>query len=364
MVATLAEPQDRVETRRSAIWQLARLVETVRDYAIILLDVDGHVMSWNPGVERIKGYTAPQILGEHFSIFYTHEDQARGRPQAMLEQALRDGSAEMEGWRVRSDGSRFWADVTVLALRDDDGNLLGFGKVTRDLTERRRAHEELELFASSAAHDLQEPLRTISGFAELLLRRHGDELDREAQEFVEHITSATRRMQSLIGDLLAFARSGDAAGHDEPVALARALEAAMDHLAGAIFDRGVTVRTSIPPEAAVIADVQGIEQVLQNLLSNAIKYGDTERPEVIVVAELDEDGCWRVAVTDNGAGVPEEERERIFEPFTQVRRGDFGGTGLGLSICRRIVSRHAGSIGVEPVPSGGSRFWFRLPSSG
>jgi PAS domain S-box-containing protein len=359
----VAEPQESVETRRSAIWQLARLVETVRDYAIFLLDVDGHVMTWNPGAERIKGFTAPEILGEHFSIFYTHEDQVRGRPQAMLEEALRDGSAQMEGWRMRSDGSRFWADVSVFTLRDDDGNLLGFGKVTRDLTDRRRAHEELEQFASSAAHDLQEPLRTISGFADLLLRRHGAQLDREAQEFLEHITSATGRMQALIGDLLAFARSAGATGHDEPVLLGRALEAALDHLAGAMFERGVAVRTSIAPEASVVADAQGIEQVFQNLLSNAVKYADAHRPEVMVVAEHEEDGAWRVDVIDNGPGVPAEDRERIFEPFTQVRRGDPDGTGLGLSICRRIVTRHAGSIGVEDAPAGGSRFWFRLPTS-
>ena len=359
----MAEPPESVETRRSAIWQLARLVETVRDYAIFLLDVDGHVMTWNPGAARIKGYTAPEILGEHFSIFYTHEDQARGRPQAMLEQALREGSAQMEGWRVRSDGSRFWADVSVFTLRDDDGNLLGFGKVTRDLTDRRAAHEELEQFASSAAHDLQEPLRTISGFADLLLRRHAGELDQEGQEFLEHITLATGRMQRLIGGLLAFARSGGATGHDEPVVLARALEAAMDHLAGAMFERGASVRTSISPEASVIADVQGVEQVFQNLLSNAVKYADPHRPEVMVIAECEQGGHWRVDVIDNGPGVPAEERERIFEPFTQVRRGDSAGTGLGLSICRRVVTRHAGTIGVADVPAGGSRFWFRLPTA-
>src|SRR5205085_9773810 len=187
-----------------------------------------------------------------------HEDQARNRPADILEQARRDGSAHQEGWRVRKDGTRFWADVTVTALHDDDGNMLGFGKVTHDLSEHRRAHEELDLFAASAAHDLQEPLRTISGFADLLLRRHGDGLDREAYEFVEHITAATSRMQALIGDLLEFARSGGATGHDEPVVLCRALETALDHLAGALFERGIVVRSSVSPDACVIADAQGV----------------------------------------------------------------------------------------------------------
>jgi PAS domain S-box-containing protein len=356
------EPRDTLERPHSTVWQIARLVESLEDYAVFLLDVDGHVLTWNPGVERIKGYTAREILGEHFSVFYTHEDRARGLPQQALENALREGSHESLGWRVRKGGGRFWADVTLTTLRDDDGNLVGFGKVTRDLTQLRMAQEELEMFASSAAHDLQEPLRTISGFAELLRRRHGAELQPEANEFVDHITSAAERMQRLIGDLLAFARSGGGPVEGEPIAMARAVDAVIEHLAGAIFDRGLAVRTSLPPDAVVIAEKRGVEQILQNLLSNALKHANPERPEVTVVAERD-GADWRVEITDNGPGIPADQREQIFEPFTQLRRDEFGGTGLGLAICRRIVTLHGGAIGVDVAPGGGSRFWFTLPAS-
>ena len=358
----MAESRDTLNRPQSTVWQIARLVESLQDYAVFLLDPDGHVVTWNPGIERIKGYSAREILGEHFSIFYTHEDRARGVPQQALETALQEGSYELLGWRVRKDGTRFWADVTISALRDDDGNHLGYGKVTRDLTQLRLAQEELEMFASSAAHDLQEPLRTISGFAELLLRRHGSDLDSEAQEFVEHIVAGADRMQRLIGDLLAFARSGGGPVEGEPIVLARSVDAVLGHLAGALFERGVAVRCSVPPEAVALAERRGVEQVVQNLVSNALKYGDGKKPEVSIVGERGE-GVWRLEVTDNGPGVPADQREQIFEPFTQLRREDFGGTGLGLAICRRIVVRHGGEIGVESAPGGGARFWFTLPAS-
>jgi PAS domain S-box-containing protein len=356
------ESRDTLDRPRSTVWQIARLVESLEDYAVFLLDVDGHVVTWNTGIERIKGYTARDILGEHFSIFYTHEDRAKGVPQQALATAMAEGSHQFLGWRVRKDGTRFWADVTMSALRDDEGNHLGYGKVTRDLTQLRLAQEELEMFASSAAHDLQEPLRTISGFAELLQRRHGSELSPEAHEFAQHITSAADRMQRLIGDLLAFARSGGGKVEGKPIAVSRAVDMVLGHLAGAIFERGTTVRTSVPPEAVVLAEQRGVEQVIQNLLSNALKHADADKPEVRITAEPVE-AEWRVEICDNGAGVPPDQRETIFEPFTQLRREDFGGTGLGLAICSRIVERLGGAIGVEPGPGGGSRFWFTLPTA-
>jgi PAS domain S-box-containing protein len=346
--------------RESPVQQLALLVDSVTDYAIFLLDPEGNVLTWNPGAERTKGYTAAQIIGEHFAVFYTEEDRADGAPAAALAAAARDGRFEEEGWRVRGDGDRFWASVLVTAVRDDAGRLLGFGKVTRDLTELRAAQQELELFASTAAHDLQEPLRTITGFTELLERRHGAALPPDGREFLGHIVGAAERMQRLISDLLAFARSGRGGVEPAPVALADAATAVIATLHGALSERGVQVAVAVPADALVLADRPGIERLLQNLLSNAVKFADPERPEVAVAARRD-GGEWIVTVTDNGPGVPADQRERIFEPFTQLRRDDFGGTGLGLSICRRIAERHDGRIGVEPAPEKGSRFWFALP---
>src|SRR5438034_838846 len=173
--------------------QLAVLVNQATDYAIFVLDPDGHILSWNAGAQHLKGYEAEEIIGRHFSIFYSPEDRARNHPDYELDVAVREGRYEEEGWRLRKDGTRFWASVTITAVRDEEGRLTGFAKVTRDLTERRRtqrelegvveelrlANEELDRFAAVAAHDMTDPLRTISGFAEFLLETEPSEEQRE-----------------------------------------------------------------------------------------------------------------------------------------------------------------------------------------
>ena len=359
----MSEWRDVVAAPRSQIWQLVRLIDTLVDYAVFLLDRDGHVLTWNPGAERAKGYTAEEILGEHFSLFYTPEDRAAGRPQEALATAARLGHVEYEGWRLRKDGTRFWGDVVITALFDDDGVLLGFGKVTRDLTQRRMDQEDLETFASSAAHDLQEPLRTISGFAELLARRHGASLAPDAQEFLDHISAAAERMQRLISGLLAYARAGQVGERAGPSSLNAAVRTVAEQLGAAIFDAGVAVQTSVPPDAVVLADLQGVEQVIQNLLSTRVNHAAPERPEVTLVAEREGD-AWRDRGSRHAPGIPGEHRDRIFEPFTQLSGRGSGGTGLGLAICSRILRRYGGAIGVDPAPGTGSRFWFTLPAGG
>ncbi len=187
-VRRLAEEQTRAKTLalesvNRELTEFRRLVSSVRDYAIFMLDPAGHVLSWNAGAQRLKGYEHEEIIGRHFSTFYTAEDRARDHPANELRIAVRDGRYAEEGWRIRKDGGRFWASVTITAVRDEDGRLTGFAKVTRDLTERKRneealqkaveelraANEELDRFAIVAAHDMADPLRTISGFAEVLL---------------------------------------------------------------------------------------------------------------------------------------------------------------------------------------------------
>src|SRR5207302_257122 len=167
------------------------LVESVKEYAIFVLDPAGRVASWNAGAEAIKGYAAEEILGQHFSVFYTPEDVARGTPQAHLDAAERDGRLENEGWRVRKDGNRFWADAVITAIRDPAGTLIGFGKVTRDLSARRRteeqlaqSHAELERFSYSVSHDLRAPLRAINGYAQAVLEDYATALDAEGQRFL------------------------------------------------------------------------------------------------------------------------------------------------------------------------------------
>lgn len=351
-----------MQTPGSAVHQLALLIATVEDYAIFLLDREGHVLTWNPGAERSSGYTAAEIVGEHVSVFYTPEEREQGRPQEALSAAERDGTYRHEGWRVRKDGATFWASVLLMALRDEQGHLLGFGKVTRDLTDLRIAQRDLELFAATAAHDLQEPLRTITGFSDLLSSRHGNQLPAEGQEFLAHIAVAAARMQQLISDLLAYARSSPGESPSVPVGLAGAVSVMLDSLQGALTERGLAIEIDVPGEAAVLADTAGTELLLQNLVSNAIKYADAERPAVSVSARRAGDE-WIVTVTDNGAGIDVHQRERIFDPFTQLRHEEFGGTGLGLSIARRIVAHHGGRIGVDDAPGGGSAFWFALTAA-
>src|SRR4051812_41309234 len=194
---------------------LTLLIESVSEYAIFAMDDQGYIVTWNRGAQRLKGYTQDEIVGRHFSTFYTEPDIARDHPAHELEIATREGRYEEEGWRVRKDGTLFWANVVITALRDEDGQIVGFGKVTRDLTDRRRAeqarekaateleeaNEQLRTFASAAAHVLAEPLRTVHGFADLLASRYGDRLDDRGREFLEHVQSGSERMEALIDHL-------------------------------------------------------------------------------------------------------------------------------------------------------------------
>ena len=353
--------------------ELALLIETVTDYAIFLLDPEGRIRTWNRGAERIKGYTAQEIIGAHFSRFYTPEDQARGHPDHELRVAVRDGRYEEEGWRVRKDGTRFWANAIITPLRGQDGELVGFGKVTRDLTARReaqealraaneqlrRSNEELDRFASVAAHDLSDPLRTVSGFAELLAHQ---ELPAEAAAYVGHIVATAERMSRLLADLLEYARAGEAALSAEPVSLCEAAGRVMAMLAAAVGARGAEVVEDLPEAAVVLALHGDVELVLQNLIANALKFG-AATPHVEVAA-APVDGGWRLTVVDNGPGIAPADQERIFAPFERAHPElSRGGTGLGLAICQRLVRRHGGQLGVESEPGQGATFWVLLPAA-
>jgi PAS domain S-box-containing protein len=212
-----------ITERRQADLHIRLLVESVLDYAIFSMDAEGHITSWNIGGQRIKGYKTEEILGKHFSIFYTEEDRTAGLPEHILQTAARQGHFEGEGWRVRKDGTRFWASIVVTALRDEDGILYGFSKVTRDMSERktlleqlkRHADEleirvqereqinaELEAFAYSVSHDLRAPLRAIVGFAEALQEDCAKDLDQQGREYLDEIIRAAARMNVLVRDLL------------------------------------------------------------------------------------------------------------------------------------------------------------------
>jgi PAS domain S-box-containing protein len=358
--------------------QFRRLVLSVSDYAIFLLDPDGHISTWNAGARRAKGYTEEEILGRHFSVFYTEEDRASGHPADELRIAAETGRYQEEGWRVRKDGSRFWANVVITAARGADGALLGFAKVTRDLTERReaeqalqdanerlaRSNQELDRFASVAAHDLQEPLRTIAGFSGLLQRRHADALDEGGRGYVEQIVAAVERMQNLVDDLLGYARAAEPSGvGGDTVVLDSAIALVLEELRATIEARGAVVVVDVADHIDVHAEARDVEAVLRNLLSNAVKFADADAPSVIIRA-TPADADVRVEVIDNGIGIDPADRPRLFLPFQRLHSAaDYPGTGLGLAIAQRVVERNNGFIGVDSVAGEGSRFWFTLPAA-
>jgi PAS domain S-box-containing protein len=371
--------RDLTERHRAAqqLELFRHMVASVRDYAIYSLDRDGYIQTWNAGAGLIKGYTAEEVIGRHFSLFYTDEDRARDHPGEELKIAARDGRYEEEGWRVRKDGTRLWANIVLTALYDDDGSLRGYAKVTRDLTARRAAEQdlwrttqelersngELERFASAAAHDLAEPLHTIAGLADLIDRRHGAKLDDDGREALRHIRGGAERLRGLVDGLLAYSRASHGAMRLDRVDMNEVLSHVIDSLRARLSERAAVVDHDSSDLGVVMGDQRLLEAVLQNLVANALKFNEREEPRIEFRAEHI-DGDVRLWVCDDGIGIAPEYQERVFGLFSRLHGIDsYPGTGLGLAMCRRIIERHGGEMGVESTPGQGSRFWFTLPAA-
>ncbi|HYL56366.1 MAG TPA: PAS domain S-box protein, partial [Gemmatimonadales bacterium] len=349
------------------------LVGTVRDYAIYMLDPSGRVMSWNRGAEQIKGYTAEEIVGRHFSSFYPPEAIAAGTPERALATATEHGRFEEENWRVRKDGSRFWADVVITAVRDDQGKLLGFAKVTRDLTERKRTDEllrrhtaqlevanaELDAFAYSVSHDLRAPLRSIDGFSQALLEDYAAQLDDAGRDHLQRVRLATQRMATLIDDLLNLSRvtrSEMVIGSVDLSGLARELAAEL-----AASDPGRTVDLVIAPGLEARADRGLLRVVLQNLMGNAWKFTGKRDGARIEVGVVSSNGERAYFVRDNGAGFDMAFASKLFGAFQRLHRAtEFPGTGVGLATVQRIIHRHGGRVWAESIVDRGATFYFTL----
>jgi PAS domain S-box-containing protein len=357
---------------------LRLLVESVKDYAIFVLDPDGIIRTWNPGAERLKGYRASEIIGRHFSQFYTPADVAVGRPQNGLRRALADGRYEDEGWRVRKDGTLFWADVVISAMYDETGEHRGFAKVTRDLTERRNAEEERiklaraeeavrlrEEFMSIAAHELRTPLNALKlqilALKLLLEPERYPELDRvQAARKVERLLHLTDRFAKLISSLLDSSRlsSGRLTLEKEEMDLIACAKDMIVSLQDRSAAKQVRIELHGPRQVIGHWDRLRIEQVISNLLDNAIVYGEGAPVDVFVEAD---DALATLRVVDAGPGIAPEDRGRIFERFARGGPSPTGhGLGLGLYITRAIVEAHGGRIELRDSPRGAD-FAVRLP---
>jgi PAS domain S-box-containing protein len=365
--------------------QFRLLVASVRDYAIFVLDPQGNVATWNLGAERIKGYAAGEIIGRHFSTFYPAEDVARGKPAWELAEAERDGRFEDEGWRVRKDGSRFWANVIITALGNESGALCGFGKVTRDLTARREAEETARKLAAEQAarevaekteryqrdllavlgHDLRNCLSVIVTAAEMNRLQGGDE---KVRRRAAQVVSSAKRMRQIIHGIIDYTY---AQRDGIPIA---ARDGVDFH---AVCERVLQEFRVLHPARELVYEAEGtpvgawdegrLEQVVQNLVGNALKYGAADAPVAVRWSRSGDrqDDDLVLTVHNDGPPIPSDLLPEVFEPFRSGERAPEHGDrsmGLGLFIVREIVHAHGGEVSVTSDGEQGTTFTVTLPA--
>ncbi|WP_432835094.1 sensor histidine kinase [Dactylosporangium sp. CA-092794] len=374
------------ERLRSSEELLQLLLDGARDYAIYMLDPDGRVVSWSSNAERLKGYRGEEIIGESYTRFFTPEDRASGLPGHLLAQAAERGRVEIDGPRLRRDGTRFWAHGLLSAVRRPDGSLRGYVKVTQDVTARRRADQviarlnadleqrvaertadlreanaELESFSYSVSHDLRAPLRAVDGFAKMLALDYSAVLDDRGRRYVGRIRAGAQHMGELIDGLLAFSRLQRQELARRPVRLDRLVAQLWEELAVERGDRDVELVVGELPDA--LGDPRLVRQVVANLLGNAVKYTRDAHPARIEVGhQVTSDGEATYFVRDNGAGFDMRYADKLFKVFQRLHWAeDYEGTGIGLALAHRIVHRHGGQIWADAAPGAGATFWFTLP---
>ena len=365
----LTQRRQQEEALRQSEERLRLMIESVQDYAIYMLDPEGLISSWNTGAERIKGYTREEVLGRHFSLFYEAADIAAGKPREELAQARREGHAEGEGWRIRQDGSRFWARFVVSPVYDDEGRLRGFAKVTQDLTKHRhmqdleKAANNVSEFLGMLAHELRNPLAPIRLATEVMARHPPGEAVHETMR--KTIERQTTQLVRLVDDLLDITRvtRGELALKREPVDLHEVVRLAVETATPLIEQSRHRLHVDVSPGLGVIGDAQRLTQALANLLNNAARY--TPAGGTLSVESRVEGRCAVIRVRDTGRGIEPEMLERIFGMFVQgldpVERVG-SGLGIGLALARRIAELHGGRLIAASEGEGrGSVFTLELP---
>ncbi|MEO9227138.1 MAG: PAS domain-containing sensor histidine kinase [Gemmatimonadaceae bacterium] len=395
------------------------MIESVKDYAIFMLDPSGRISTWNAGAARIKGYRAEEIIGKHFSIFYP-PDEAQWKPDEELQIALREGKYEEEGWRLRKDGSRFMASVVITPVRTSKGELAGYAKVTRDLTERRAAQEqaiaaarrlaieeasreaaetraremrslaqqlgmqatELEKqslaaekankvkaeFLAAMSHELRTPLNAIGGYAQLMEMGIGGRVTEEQKVHLERIRRSQQHLLAVINDILNFSKieAGQLDYNIGPVPLREVLVTGVSMVEPQSRKKSIRVIIGeCSADVTALADTLKVEQIVLNLLSNAMKF-TPEGGEVELTAGVGSTGTW-LSVRDTGIGISDSDLKMIFAPFIQVGRSLASpkeGTGLGLAISRDLAKAMRGDLTAASEQGVGSTFTLTLPAAG
>jgi len=356
--AIALELVDRRADRKRYLDFLEILVSQVAEYAIVRLDVDGSVASWNAGAERVQGYSADEALGRHLSMFFPEDDVRAGVPQRLLDEAAATGRARHDGWGVRKDGTRFWGEASLTALRDERGVLIGYAQVTRDMTESRRLELARESFFASLSHDLRTPLNSIQGFVELIAIVDGP----RRSEFIDRVQSNVGRLTVLIDNLLDHARlrAGAVPLSLDVLDAATVATTCVRDLAPLLQTHRIVVEDA---ELQVVADPQALGRVLANLLVNAVKYSPHGTP---VEVTFHQDGdVGRIVVTDRGRGIAKSDLATIFDEFERGALAEAdGGTGLGLSSVRHLVTLQNGRVSIDSEPGVGTTVTVELPLAG
>ena len=388
----LTQQRENDESLRQSEERFRLLVEGVSEYAIFMLDANGYVATWNEGATRINGYSAQEIVGRHFSIFYPPDARDSGWPDHELQVATVQGRFEEEGWRVRKDGSKFWANVIISALRDAGGRLRGFAKLTRDLSERarvemlaadglqreqmleaersarieaQRAARMKDEFLATLSHELRTPLNAILGWTQILRSPHA-EVKIDMQRGIEVIERNARAQIQLVDDLLDLSRimAGRVRLDVQRVALIDVVQGAIESAQPAAEAKGVRLESILDPGSGTVSGDPGrLQQVIWNLLSNAIKF--TPRSGRVQVLLQRVNSHVEISVADTGIGIPPAFLPYVFDRFSQkdatASRG-YGGLGLGLAICKQLVELHGGSIHAASQGEGqGACFTVKLP---
>jgi PAS domain S-box-containing protein len=378
---TAAQLQSEHRKTLSELERYKMLVENVQDYAIFFMDPEGYIQTWNKGAEKNKGYTHDEIVGKHFSLFYSEQDNLDNKPARELEIAKRVGRVEDEDWRIRKDGSKFWANVVITALYDDEGTLQGFAKVTRNLTERKenedrlknanvilqekqkelkRLNESKDDFISLASHQLRTPATAIKQLLGLIIEGFEGQVPENLLKIVQRTYDSNERQIAIVNSLLKVAQidSGKVVLHLETTDVNEIVGSLVKQYDGVIKERGQTITLHLQ-DAPVYGyiDEEYYRMAVENILDNASKY--TEDGGKLYISSSVVDDQATITITDTGVGITPENIATLFEKFNRIPNDlshKVPGSGLGLYWAQKVIDLHHGTIKVESTPNVGTTF--------